>query len=437
MRRLLLPAVILGLAACGGPNDRTPVPQPDTVVFGRLAGIHEVADTPGAFDVDIRTGLPETLQAVMRHEGKPIPELEKDLTTRVRVTPDTVCIADLRPGALTSFRQGEEVAVVPQPGTCAMVGTKLFLLTAAELYKFSAYQLRYLPQTHAEVPPAVGGRSDPERIDSSGVERTPLPLAGGKVLYFSAGLLPPIAAGGQPRGAVRAGMREDGALAAWAVGGYRPYRTAWDGKAWAAPAPVSLPGLAPAASARITWMDEAETDCLVTVEQGDAPRRLMRSRRPTAHGPWGTLEPVKRATGESVGDGQLFGSEDGALVWTVYDANGSDLWLAPQGKAGQALEPRIDTLGPEWAPRVGPGTVLYFCRADRQLLFAGGVIQEVRLPGEQRQPLLEAAPTRDGSLLFFTVPLYTPGQLDRDLAVAPRDGKGWGRPVLLDDWRPQ
>ena len=437
MRKLILTALVLGLAACGGQNASTPVPQPDTVVFGRVAEIHQVADTPGAWDVDVRTGLPETLQTVMRKEGKPIPELEKDLTTRVRVTADTVCVSGLRPGTLASFRQGQEVAVVPQPGTCAMVGTKLFLATAAELYTFSAYQLRYLPRTLEQVPDEVSDRADPSRVNSSGVERTPLPLDGGRVLYFSAGLLPPVGPQGAPRGAVRKGMRQGEAPAPWALGGYRPYRTAWNGKAWGEPTPVELPGLAPAASARITWMDEAETDCLVSVEQAGAPNRLMRSRRGTARAPWGALEPVEQAAGESVGDGQFFGKADGSLVWTVYGASGSDLWLAPAGKAGQPLEPRINTLGPEWAPRVGPGTVLYFCRADRQLLFAGGVVREVRLPGPQRLPLLEAAPTADGEWLFFTVPLYTPGQPDTDVAVAPRDGKGWGAPMLLDDWRPE
>jgi hypothetical protein len=39
--------------------------------------------------------------------------------------------------------------------------------------------------------------------------------------------------------------------------------------------------------------------------------------------------------------------------------------------------------------------------------------------------------------LFFRVPRYTPGVLDWDLAVAPRAGNSWGKPVLLDDWKPE
>jgi hypothetical protein len=145
---------------------------------------------------------------------------------------------------------------------------------------------------------------------------------------------------------------------------------------------------------------------------------------------------VVQASGESTGDGQRFGAHDGALVWTVYDANGSDLWLAMTDRKGQPLEPRINTLGPEWAPRVGPGTTLYFCRADRQLLFGAKMVQEVRLPGKQRRPLLEAAPTPDGDYLFFVVPRYASPQLDTDIAVARRVGKGWSDPVPVDDWRP-
>ena len=143
------------------------------------------------------------------------------------------------------------------------------------------------------------------------------------------------------------------------------------------------------------------------------------------------------ATGGSVGDAQRFGNKLLSLVWTVYDAGGSDLWLSKEGAVGERLDPRIDTLGPEYAPRVGPGNVLYFCRGDYQLLFAGGVVQEVRLPGRQRHPLLDATPTKSGAYLFFRVPRYTPGQLDWNLAVAPKSGASWGNAVLLDDWKPE
>ncbi len=53
-------------------------------------------------------------------------------------------------------------------------------------------------------------------------------------------------------------------------------------------------------------------------------------------------------------------------------------------------------------------------------------MQEVRLPGAQRRPLLEAAPSADGKLIFFRVPRYTVGALDWDLAVAPLTGATLG-----------
>jgi hypothetical protein len=212
---------------------------------------------------------------------------------------------------------------------------------------------------------------------------------------------------------------------------------AWEKGGWGTPQFVELPGIAPDARARITWINEDETACLVEVMQAAGARQLVASRRASAQAPWSAVEKVDVPGGPSVGDAQRFGTHLQALVWTVYDAGGSDLWLSMEGKPGQPLEPRINTMGPEYAPRLGPKQSLYFCRADRQLLFGGGVVQEVRLPGKQRHQLLEAVPARESSLLFFRVPRYTPGVLDWDLAVAPRAGSGWGRPVLLDDWKPE
>jgi hypothetical protein len=86
---------------------------------------------------------------------------------------------------------------------------------------------------------------------------------------------------------------------------------------------------------------------------------------------------------------------------------------------------------------VGPNNTLYFCRGERQLVFTGGAVEEVRLPGVQLRPLLEAAPASDGSLLFCRVPRYVPGEPDWDLAVCARSGDGgWGAAVPLDEWRP-
>lgn len=437
MRRATLLAVLF-LGGCAIQDTTTPVPQPDTLILGRLAAVRAVTEEPGVFEAEIKAGLPETLVAVMRREGRPIPQLEKDLAVKVRVTPDTVCIVEGQPTDLAVFRVGQEVAVVPKPGSCAMVGSKLLLAEAGEFYHFLAYETHHLPRALAELPASVTERTDPARINSAGQEQTPLPLAGGKVVYFAAGLVPPVKDGGAPFGTVRPGMRDAaGKLAPWAVGGVRPYRVAWNGKGWQPPEPVVFPGLAEDASARITWINEDESDCLVEVMTPGVPPFLAQSHRPSASAPWGPLERCAAAVGERTGGGQRFGTESKSLVWTVFTEGGSDLWLATGGAVGQPLEPRINTLGSEWAPRVGPGNVLYFCREQRQLLFASGIVQEVRLAGAQRRPLLEATPTKDGALLFFRVPRYAPGQVEWDLAMAAKEGKGWGTAVPLDDWRPQ
>ncbi len=425
---------VVSVAGCRMQNPAAPVPQPDTVIFGRLASIREVADQPGVREVEVQGGLPESIAAVMRSQGRPVPQTEKDFVVVARVTGDTVAVLDQTPTDLDGFRTGEEVAVVPVPGTSAMVGSKRLLMDAAELYRFKAYQRVFLPGSLGAPASAVAGAPEGP-VNSAGLERTPLPLDGGRVLYFAAGLLPPAEPGGEPLGIERPGMRAGDALAPWAVGGWRPYRAEWSGGAWSEARPVELAPLDPAASVRVTWVNPTETHLLAEVDLEGAPSRLVSARRESRAEPWGPVEDAAEASGPSVGDGQLFGATSANLVWTVYGDAGSDLWLAMENTEGKPLEPRINTRGSEWSPRVGPGTILYFCRNDRQLLFSGGVVQEVRLPGTQRRPLLEAAP-EDGSLLFFRVPRYGFGAVDWNLAVSRRDGDGWGPAVLLDDWSP-
>ena len=436
----VLGLAVLMAAGCNMQDATTPVPQPDSLVLGRIAAVRESADK-GVWEVEINEGLPETMQSAMRHEGRPVPKLDKDVKVRIRVTADTVCVAGERASGLDDFRVGQEVAVNPVPGTTAMVGSKLLLADAAEMYLFSVYQVRYLPRSLQALPAGASLPDDPKLVNSAGLEMTPLAADAGKVVYFAAGLRAGVPTSGNdapPVGAVRPGMRDaKGALLPWAVGGYRPYRTAWENGAWSQPRPVEFAGVAPDASARLTWVNGGETACLVEVMQPNGVRGLYSSERADAKAPWAALVKVDVPGGPSVGDAQRFGRQLKALVWTVYDQGSSDLWLSTEGKPGQPLEPRINTMGPEYSPRIGPNNCLYFCRADRQLLFAGGVVQEVRLPGAQRRPLLEAAPSADGKLIFFRVPRYTVGALDWDLAVAPLTGATLGQPVLLDLWKPE
>lgn len=436
--RFAVPLAVVMLGGCGFQDPAAPVPQPDSQVFGRIAAIRDAGDGSGNRVVEIRAGLPSSLEAVMQREGRLLPAMEKDLQVRVKVTPETVCVKDMLPADLDAFRVGQEIAMIPLAGTSTLTGTKLLQAEAIALYDFHDYTVQYLPKALDAIPEVVDSRRDPRRVNSSGLERTPLPLRGGTVVYFTAGLLPPVSGGdAPPRGAERPGMRDaSGALAPWAVGGTRPYRTELGTDGWSAPAPVELPGLDAETSATVTWVNDDETSCLVEVRRLDGSVRLRASKRPDAGAPWGSLEPVAATAERDAGDAQRFGKDGGALVWTAFGSADSNLWLAMPQAEGQMLEPRINTGGSEWAPRVGPNTQLYFCRAERQLLFAGGVVNAVRLPGAQRRPLLEAAPTADGTLLFYRVPRYTPGAIDWDLAVSAKTGETWGPSVPLDDWRP-
>ncbi|MFH1176589.1 MAG: hypothetical protein V1750_04205, partial [Acidobacteriota bacterium] len=253
MKRLSLMCAVAA-AGCSMGDSSLPVSQPDTPVYGRVAAVRELAGEPGIWELEAKAGLPESLQAVMRRERKLIPFLEKDLAVKIRVTPDSLCIANLRATDVDSLRAGQEFAAIPRPGSCAMVGTKLLLAEAAEVYLFSAYQVRFLPRSLELLPKEVTAAGDEARINSPGYEGTPLPIRGGQTVYFAAGLLPSWRDGGSPRGAVRDGMRlADGTLAPWAVGGTRPYRVEWQGSSWGKPERVVLAGVPEAASARLTW----------------------------------------------------------------------------------------------------------------------------------------------------------------------------------------
>lgn len=423
---------------CGVGDVSTPVPQPDSIIFGRIAGITPLAGEEGGFEVELVAGLPEAMSQALRSDGRPVPQLEKDLQVQVKVTPETLCVADLVPTDLDSFRVGHEVAVVPAPGSSAMVGTKRLLVTAAELSLFKSHQVRYLAGSLPELPREVIERSDPRRINSAGLEACPLPLDGGKVLYFAAGLMPSPRPDLYPApiGALRAGMGTAEQPAAWALGGYRPYRVAWTKDGWGQPVPVAIAGLSDDQPARFTWVSKDEKQALIEVVTAEGERQLWAVRRSDARKAWDAPERLALGSGSSVGDAQRLGPELDYLLWTAYEMDTSDLWMQPPGEEGKMLEPRINTLGAEYSPRVGPLSILYFCRGERQLLFANQMVREVRLPGKQKRPLLEAAPTADGSWVFCRVPRFGAGQLDWDLAVVPYQQGAWGQPILVDEWRP-
>ena len=439
MRVLVVSVAVAGIlvGGCGPEPGVTPVPQPDTLITGRIANVRPNSGDPSAAGLEVAVSVPEALQESLRRDGRPVPVMPKNYKVVARVTRDTLCVSGGRAVDLTSLRLGEEIVVLPVPGTTAMIGTSRLEAEAAEVIQFQTYRASRMTRSLASAPPGFDPVGSAERINSPGPETTPLALAGGRVLYFAAGLASvQLGSGTVTVGAVRPGMKTPaGSLAPWAVGGARPYRSEWRDGHWSAPTLIEFAALPAEATARITWINKGETSCLVdVVEKG--MHKLLASERSDAKGAWGALNPVALARGKSAGDGQHFGTSSKALVWTVFTPEGSDLWLSLNGKAGGALDPRINTLGPEWAPRVGSRQELYFCRAGRQLLYEHGAVNEVRLPGAQLRPLAEAAPQAGGTLLFFRVPRYVFGEADTDIAVVTRTADRWSDAVAIDDWHP-
>src|SRR5512140_1363514 len=94
-RLAFLAALVLALVACSGQDVMRPVPQPDALMMGRIAAIHMDTPEAGLVEVEVKAGLPETIHNVMVRDGKPVPQLEKDLKMRVKVTRGTVCVANM------------------------------------------------------------------------------------------------------------------------------------------------------------------------------------------------------------------------------------------------------------------------------------------------------------------------------------------------------
>ncbi len=142
-----------------------------------------------------------------------------------------------------------------------MAGSSHLFLEAAYLTDFSTYrrwQLPGLTSGQEENEPL----EDPDRINSAGIESSPIPVGDGSVLYFAARIRLPEAPDGRWFGARREGLGEASAAAAPRV---RSYRTELGADGWTPPRLVEIAGLAEAAEVRVTWVSEDESVCLVTV----------------------------------------------------------------------------------------------------------------------------------------------------------------------------
>jgi len=430
---VLMLVAAVAVAGCNLVNPERPVPQPDTTIYGNLLGVTPASDGGGAVVIQLKVGAPRLLVKEQQKEGRPTPSVQGGVQAQVTAGPDTVLV--LAGGrSLDDLPAGTEMVAIPVAGTTRMVGTEKVLADAAYLLDFASYRHWRLPKLEQGAgPPPV---EDAARINSAGIERAPVPLSGGRVLYFAARYRRPWRAGGHVFGARRPGLpdpEQGGAIVE------RPYRTELGEDGWSQPAPVVFPGVDEKSSLEVSWVDPAETRCLVTLIPPDGVPWVGVSSRSSKKAAWGAIERVEALGKEDAQDGVFLAGRSKMIVFATQRSGSSDLFLLSPKKSAtpMPLDPRINTPGSEWGPRVGPKNELLFCREDRQLLYVGGVVHPISLPGPFRKVLTEANPTRDGAWVFFCRPQYTPVEQDQDIWVArwSADGK-LGEPVAVDDWRP-
>ncbi len=422
------------LAGCNMMNPDRPEPQPDTTVYGNLLEVTKDAKHPDMSVVHLKVGIPRALVKADEEHRRPTPAIGSKITAEVTVGPDSVVLRRGGPAVLKDFDPGTEMVALPVAGTTRMVGADRLLCEAAYLMDFETYRRWRLPK--------LGGgeqadNGDPARINSPGVEHSPVPVGAGRVLYFAAHLRPAWKPGAPFIGARRPGLPDPSGESAAAE---RSYRTELEAGGWTAPRPVVFPGMAAKAVVRVTWVNEAETACLLTiVDKAGGKPWVGRSERPSAARPWGPVERLKQLGKDPAEDAVYLAGSSTMLGFARPGATtNEDLFLfTPKKGKPMPLDPRINTPGREWCPRVGPTNQLFFCRGDRQLEYTHGAVRAVRLPGRFRKVITEANPTRDGAWIFFCRPRYTPVELDQDIFVARWNEDGsLGEAIPVDDWRP-
>jgi len=434
--RVLLAALIaVAVLGCDLVDPERPTPYPDTRVYGNLLEVIEPADAGEPWVARLRVGVPRALSRAEEAEGEPAPEVEDGLVAEVAVDADAVVVADGRFTSLDAIPPGTEVVVVPVLGTTRMVGSSTVLVQARYLLDFETFASWQLPKLELPGVEREPPRTDPGRVNSDGMESSPVPVGDGSVLYFSARLRR--GPEGSLLGAPRPGMAPEGDGEGPLE---RTYRTELGDDGWSPPEPVELAGLADGARAAVSWVAADETRALVTVTAPGEPPWVGVSTRPAARGEWGAPQRIDALGTGDARDGVYLAGSTTKLVFVSSRDGGvqSDLYLHDPGmeRSPLPLEPQLNSVGDEWSPRIGPSGELFFMRDERQLLRSGGKLHEVRLPGPQRVVVTEAAPTADGRWVFLCIPRFRPVELDQDIWVAPRLGDGrLGAPVEVDDWR--
>ena len=431
---LLVVAALLIMSGCDVVDPARPTAQPDAEVFGNLLDVERSPDDPSTWTMRVHVGAPRSVRAADEGSGKPTPEVEKGLKATITVASDAVVLVNDRPGLLEDIDSGTEVVILPVPGTSEMYGSDDLRLEASTVMDFTTYRRWRLPKLESD---ASAETDDPTTINSSGPEISPVPVAGGTVLYFSARLRPPANPDDGWHGAFREGFAipEEGVAAL-----ERSYRSELTAEGWSAPELVRFPGLDDALQLRVTWVKADETICLVTVATpGEAPW-VGRATRSGVKKRWSAPQRIE-GLGENARDGVYLTGSSSMIVFTTLAAGGTqgDLFLYdPKVEDGPApLEAPIFSPGNEWNPRTGPEGELLFNRADRQLIFKGGQVRALRLPGPHRVPFTRAATTDDGRWLFFCIPKFRMPEMDDDIFVASlTEDFEIGEPVPVDEWRP-
>jgi hypothetical protein len=437
MRSLMVLTVVAALLVMGGCDvldPARPTAQPDAEVFGNLLDVERMPDGPGMWTVRVHIGAPRSVRAADEGSGKPTPDVEKGLKATITVGSDAVVFVNDRPGLLEDIASGTEVVILPVPGTSEMYGSDDLRLQASTVMDFTTYRRWRLPKLELD---DSAEADDPTTINSSGPEIAPVPVAGGTVLYFAARLRPPANPEDGWHGAIREGLAvpDEGAAAL-----ERSYRTELTAEGWSAPELVHFPGLDDALQERVTWVKGDETVCLVTITTpGEAPW-VGRATRSGVNGRWSIPQRIE-GLGENARDGVYLTGSSSKIVFATFADGGTqaDLFLFdPNAENTPApLEAPIFSAGNEWNPRTGPKGELLFNRADRQLIYKGGQVRALRLPGPHRVPFTRAATTDDGRWLFFCMPKYRTPEMDEDIFVASlTEDFELGEPVPVDEWRP-
>ena len=429
---VLVSVMLAALGGCDLVDPMRSTPQADTETFGNLLEAAPDPSRENAWIAKVRIAVPRALGR--SDVTLPTPDVAGGINAVVLVTSDTVVVADDRPIALLDIGPGTEIVAIPVPGTTTMVGENEIHLEAAQLMDFETYARWRLPKLQLAGGPAEI-IEDVDRINTAGIESSPVPVGDGTILYFSGRLRPPEQQGGPWIGAQRDGLP---APSEGAQSFDRGFRTELGDDGWSPPELVVIPGTELHEHVKLTWVSADERRCFVTVSDPDGSPWVGVSERTSSSAAWGE---VVRMEGTSDGDAfdavVMTGSPSKTVFATTRNGTGDLFLLDPEIGPAQQLQAEINTGGLEWGPRIGPANELYFVRGDRQLRFQGGRVNEVRLPGPHRSVLIEAAPTADGAHLFFAVPKFRPFDLDLDIQVAPIHADGTlGEAKPVDEWRP-